>query len=412
MSISFEDWDDLVVLAYAPERTTVEWLDSKLDSEGHYRLAWTFTLRKADLVTAEVEDDYEPETRRFAIGSIDGEYRRIRSDVLGTKHDLLIDRQVRLERKLFIAQQNISIFWRVDELADEEIVIGGDREGAIPVEEFRRLLRDFPSTTEMRLYSFSRVTRVLREYMETMTDAEAKLVEHMARRRRATASLPTVAAERLPDATELELEKFSFVRDRVAEMLTDAESFSEEHWQRTIADLFLLIYPQYIAVLQKVPVAEHYSRKPSATTRILDLALVDANGTIDILEIKKPFAKSLMSVRQYRDNHVPLRELSGAVMQVEKYLFYLSKSGPGGEKAITDKYGSTLPSGLEVQITNPKAYILYGRDNDFVGQQRFDFEFVRRKYSNVVDIITYDDLLRRLDNILAALRKRVEVGHE
>ncbi|HWK77751.1 Shedu anti-phage system protein SduA domain-containing protein [Microbacterium sp.] len=74
---------------------------------------------------------------------------------------------------------------------------------------------------------------------------------------------------------------------------------------------------------------------------------------------------------------------------------------------ISEKHATDLPDGLEVQITNPKAYVLSGRDNSFTDQQAFDFEFVRRKYSNLVDIITYDDLLRRLDNILLSLEKRM-----
>ncbi|GAA2073729.1 Shedu immune nuclease family protein [Microbacterium hatanonis] len=409
--IAFEDRGNQVVLAYTPERSSVDWLDEKLAADGSYRLAWSFTLRRKDLFPAqEVDDEWdEPEVRRFVVGYLDGEYRRIRADVLGTKHDVLIDRRHRLNRKTFVAQQNISIFRRVSELSDEEVVVGGDREGAIPLEEFRRLLDEFPTTAEMRLYSYVRVTRVLREYMETMSDAEVRLAEHMERRRRRGNTIErTVAKERLPAANELELEKFTFVRNRMAEMLRDAEAYSEAEWQRTVADLFLLVFPQYLAVLQKVRVKEHYSKRPNATTRELDLVLVSASGAVDILEIKKPFANGLMSVSQYRDNHVPRRDLSGTVVQVEKYLFYLSKAGPEGEKSIEESHAGELPDALKIQITNPKAFVLSGRDDNFSDRQAFDFEFVRRKYSNVVDIITYDDLLRRLDNILLALRKRAE----
>jgi hypothetical protein len=408
--IQFEDHGDDVVLVYRPDRSPADWLDQKLDADGSYRLAHTFTLRKQDLLTVGGDDEWDDsEVRRFVIGVHDGRYRRIRASSLGLKHDVLIDSGLGLTRKMFIAQQNISIFWRIDELSDEEVVIGGDREGAIPKEEFVRLLNDFPTTTEMRLYSYSRVTRILQEHMDTMSDAEAKLADHFERRRRSRANTPTVVDERLPVANELELEKFTFVRDRVAEMLRDAESYSEAEWQRTVADLFLLIFPQYVAVLQKVRVKESYSRSPSVSTRELDLVLIAANGTADILEIKKPFSNGLMSARKYRDNHVPVRELSGTIVQVEKYLFYLGKSGPDGEKMITEKHAAELPSGLKVQITNPKAYVLSGRDTNFTDQQAFDFEFVRRKYSNLVDIITYDDLLRRLDNILRSLRKRMDV---
>ena len=36
-----------------------------------------------------------------------------------------------------------------------------------------------------------------------------------------------------------------------------------------------------------------------------------------------------------------------------------------------------------------------------------DFEVIKRQYSNVMDIITYDDLLRRLERIIASLQHRL-----
>ena len=94
-------------------------------------------------------------------------------------------------------------------------------------------------------------------------------------------------------------------------------------------------------------------------------------------------------------------------MQAEKYLFHLNKWGQAGEREIYEKRKSKLPDGIKLQITNPKALILLGRDNDFTGEQRFDFEIIRRKYANMVDIMTYDDLLRRLENIIAMMRRNV-----
>ena len=407
--ISFEEHGTELVLAYSSEwGAPVEWVDNKLESAGDVTFSRVFTVRQADLLeldTDAVVDDYA-DVRRFVIGRVEGDYRVIRSDVLGLQHDLKLATSVTLSRSLFIAERNISIFGRIDDLVDQQIVVGGPSEGAIPEEDFARLLREFPNTTELRLYSRARVTRILREYLETMSDAEERLVSFMSRRRRATTGGDSLAEGRISAANDLELEKFTYVRDRVAEMLSEAEAYSEAEWQESVADLFLLVFPQYIAVLPNVHIKEHYSRPLKATDRYIDLVLVGANGTIDIIEIKKPFARGLMSKRQYRDNHVPVRELSGSIMQVEKYLFYLSKSGVEGEKLITKTRISELPAGLEIKITNPKAIILSGRDNDFSEQEAFDFEFVRRKYANVVDIITYDDLLRRLDNLIEALKKR------
>ncbi|WP_163542001.1 Shedu immune nuclease family protein [Occultella kanbiaonis] len=408
--IYFDDSDGQIVLAYSSEQSGPSWLDDKLESVGEATLSHTFTVRKEDLVGRVSQDEFDyfdEDVRRFVIGTVDDEYRTIRKRVLGLKHDLLIAGSIGIGQRTFIAERNISIFRRIDEIVDEQIVVGGPRMGAIPEDEFARLLHDFPTSTEITHYARTRITRVLREYLDTMSDAESRLAVYMERRARSGPATPEEGHGRIPVASELELEKFTYVRDRLAEMLNDAESYLEADWQAAVGDLFLLIFPQYVAVLHNVHVKERYSNESRSTDRYIDLMLVGANGCVDIIEIKKPFERGLVSKRQYRDNYIPVRELSGSIMQTEKYLFYLSKSGMDGENAITMKHVADLPVGLEVKIANPKAIILSGRDNNLSTQEKFDFEFTRRLYSNVVDIISYDDLLRRLDNVIAALTKRV-----
>jgi hypothetical protein len=407
--ISFEDHGSVVVLVYHPEQSGPGWLDERLDSEGEATLSRTFTVQKKDLVASKPQDEFgfiDDDVRRFGIGTISEGYRRIRKDVLGLKHDLLLADSLRLRRQSFIAERFISVFRRIDALIDEQIVVGGSRPGAIPPDEFARLLHEFPTSTELTKYSWTRITRVLREYMETMSDAEQNLADYMERRASSDVKSLPGAHGRIQVASELELEKFTYVRDRLVEMLKDVETYSEADWQAAVADLFLLVFPQYVAVLHHVQVKECYSKAPKFTARDIDLMLVGANGCVDIIEIKKPFARSLVSKGKYRDNHIPVRELSGSLMQVEKYLFYLSKAGREGEKNIARKHGARLPAGLEVRIANPKAIILSGRDDVFTDREKFDFEFTRRAYSNVLDIISYDDLLRRLDNVIASLRSR------
>lgn len=411
--IRFEDIDGQVVLVYSAEQAAPSWIDHKLDDEGSVTLAHTFTVRKSDVLNHGVDDDVDfidEDTRLFVIGAVEGGYRRIRKDVLGLKQDLLVDESVGLQRRMFVAERNISIFYRIDDLTEEQIIIGGANVDAIPAEEFRELVRRFPTSSELRLYSYSRVTRILRDYLPTMSDAEARLQDYLERREERSVAARKVAASRVSAASELELEKFTYLRDRFVEMLKDAESYVESDWQAAVADLFLLIFPQYVAVLHNVHVKERYSNPTKPTDRYIDLMLVGANGSADIIEIKKPFERALISKRQYRKNHVPVLELSGSIMQAEKYLFYLSKAGREVELAITKKYAAELPDGLEVKITNPKAIIFAGRDYNLSAQEKFDLEFVRRKYSNVVDVISYDDLLRRLDNVIASLVARTGAG--
>lgn len=415
--ISFEIVESQLVLSYQAEFGRARWVDVKLKKDGHVTLSRVFTVQTSDVLNGAGDfdedqdyDDLEGEVWQFAIGTIDGDYQVIRRDVLGLEHDLLVAKSVHLERRMFVAERNISVFGRIDDLVGQQIVIGGDHPDAIPVDEFDRLLREFPTSNEVRYYAQARVTRVLRDYMETMSDADARLSNYMDRRRRELDGEPVPAVRRVAAARELELEKFTYVRDRLVEMLKEADSYSEAEWQKLVAELFLLVYPQYVAVLQGVQIKERYSNKTRATNRFVDLMLVDANGSIDIIEIKKPFRRGLVSKGRYRDNHVPVRELSGSIMQAEKYLFYLSKLGQEGEQSIAAKHEKDLPDGLNVKITNPKAIILSGRDLDLSERERFDFEFVRRQYSNLVDIITYDDLLRRVENVIAALSKPARSG--
>ena len=56
--------------------------------------------------------------------------------------------------------------------------------------------------------------------------------------------------------------------------------------------------------------------------------------------------------------------------------------------------------------------IILGRGQLSSGQQELsssqmvDLEVIKRKYANMMDILTYDDLLRRLENIIASLSQR------
>lgn len=76
-------------------------------------------------------------------------------------------------------------------------------------------------------------------------------------------------------------------------------------------------------MFREVPVYSKYT--DGIKEKSLDFLLIDSNGNTDIIEIKKPFENAIMTKGVYRDNFIPLRELSGTVMQVEKYVYYLNR---------------------------------------------------------------------------------------
>ncbi len=82
-------------------------------------------------------------------------------------------------------------------------------------------------------------------------------------------------------------------------------------------------------------------------------------------------------------------------MQIEKYIYYLNRWSLEGEFFLSKRYKTQLPEGFEIKIANPNGLIIMGRENNLSSQQKNDFEVVKRKYKNIVDIITYDNLLER-----------------
>lgn len=395
-----------LLLTYQPDRfNDARWLNDKLRQDGSVTLRRTFTFTSADLASIGTPTPEDDDSKCvFVLGVSEGDYYKINKDILGLKYDLLLDRAMKLEPRTFVANRDISVFRRIDELIDESIIVGGKNEMAIPLADFDQLLKTFPTSTELTHYARSRIARVLKDYFGTLSDAERQLNKYLEKK-------PTLPASSRENRLEtFELKKFEYIHAELVAMLQAAEEYTEKDWQRKILSLLLFIFPKYIAVLENVHIKDFYSKPGKTTNRFIDLMLVDANGSVDIIEVKRPFSNALLSRNKYRGNHTPRAELAGTVMQAEKYLFHLSKWGRTGEQEIYKKRKHELPAVIDLKITNPKALILLGRNNDFTGEQRFDFEIIRRKYANMVDIMTYDDLLGRVENIIAMMKQRVSGG--
>lgn len=387
--------ENRLLLHYQSELDEADWIDAELQDEGIVSIKRIFSFRSKHIIDANDAKESDNESRIFVLGFLIEDYYKIDKDILGLQFDLLLYKNMKINDKTFIAAGRISIFNKIDRLIKEQIVVGGDYKNAIPVSDFEKLLQVFPTKSTLDHFANSRISGILKEYLGTITDAQKKLEDHLKRQG------AIKAKSRVKFIQKYEVEKYKYIRDVLKEMLLESDSYTEVNWQKLIVDFLFMIFPKYVAVLEKVQIKDYYTKPNKTTNRYIDLTLVDANGNIDIIEIKKPFTNCLLSSSTYRDNYTPKKDLSGSVMQVEKYLFHLNKWGAEGEKRINEKYSKQLPHGMVIKITNPKAMIVLGRENDFAKEQKFDFEIIKRKYANIVDIMTYDDLLHRLENIIS-----------
>ena len=289
-----------------------------------------------------------------------------------------------------MAERGISIFGKIDSLVSRSIYIGGNNDGAIPEATFRALLKSFPNTYELNRYASARISGVLSSYIETKDDYEEKYQQYLNKR-------ASREGTNLSDLfSEVELLKYKGILEKLNNMLDAENSYSETKWQEELLQILLLLYPKYIYVFKEAPVRDTYNN----ANRSIDYLLVDSSGNTDIIEIKKPFDKSIVTNTKYRDNYIPLRELSGTVMQIEKYIFYLNKWGKKGEDKLSEHYKDEISPGFKIKIKNPSGLIIMGRTKGLNQEQIQDFEVIKRKYKNVIDIITYDDLIERLQFVI------------
>jgi hypothetical protein len=394
-AVEFEVVGDELHLLYSP-RDDDEWVHAKFDRGEELLIKGTYRLTRADLVTstdAEEVDDRYP--LRFLVARRSGDYFKFDPDIVDVGCPVLVHKSAKPTWKWFSAERSVSIPYAIAKLKPERIVIGGPASDAIPVEAYEKLVDQFPTPTELKHYSLARVSSIVRDYVETSIDAEMRYRKYVERR------IERKTHDFRAQFLQQDAAKYRYLLRQLEKMLVDENTYSESVWQTHILQIIQLLNPKYIQAFDNVRIAGEEGRN-----RYIDILLVDASGNVDVLEIKKPFGQSIVTETVYRDNHIPLRELSGSVMQVEKYVHRLNRWGESGEKSLTERYAGQLPRGFQIRITNPSGIVIIGRDEGLTAAQRHDFEFMRRKYKSIVDIITSDDLVRRLAFVVNQLTPR------
>ncbi len=388
--------DNLLILKYSTDNP---WAHNRLRNGEDVSLKkGSFTFLKEDLYEQiQVDDTDDGAGLEFVLGILtDDEYLKIEGRKLGITQDVYIQKDIKVSERFFVGVHSASIFQKINRIVTEDIFIGGTRPESMPTEEFQQLLKDFPSAYEITKYVDARLASVLSNYFDSTSNVGEKYQRYMNKKQ-------SIKGENLPEIfKEGEVAKYQTILEKLKLMLANQNKYNEKQWQKEILQIILILYPKYIYAFEEAPIRDHYQNKDKR----IDLLLIDANGNADIIEIKRPLNEKIITKGRYRDNYIPLRELSGTVMQIEKYIFHLNKSGQTGENRLTTKYQRQLPADFKIKITNPGGMIIMGRDNLLSLDQKQDFEVVKRKYKNVIDILTYDDLLRRLKSIITAWKNR------
>jgi len=410
--IDFIEVNQKILFRYTADYSgSVDWISEAIKHKGFIRFKRTYNFEQQHLINNEelidqdeVEDDEEnfsdpflEPVVHFSFARLEGDYWRIEKGILVGNFDIYIHKDISLKNKLFLANSNVSVFNVISKISTNDFYLGGDNTSAIPLEEYSKVLKFFPTDYERRKYVEARLSSVIRNYLDGVKDAEKTYQKFI------DDKLTKEGKNLKKTFQAIDLLKYETILEKLKEMLKDEDKYSEHQWQDEILQIVQLLYPKYIFVFKSVPIQARLSN--GIKDKQLDLMLIDSNGYVDIIEIKKPFENVIMTKGLYRDNYIPLRELSGTVMQIEKYIYYLNRWSTDGEKFLTERYKEQLPKGFDIKIANPSGLIIMGRENNLSSDQKSDFEVVKRKYKNVVEILTYDNLIDRLRFTIDQLKK-------
>jgi len=337
--IKFRKDNTKLILIYEPDDDP-RWVLYKFKENQPIHLIGTYTLNKNILYNLDIGsidfdsldndlEEYEKHHKfEFVIANVEDNYYKLDSNVFSLGITVYIDKDVKIEKKLFTSVKNISVLKKINDILKKDFYIGGSNNENIPYKEYIKLLNKFPNNYELIKYAESRLSGIIREYIEGANDAENSYQKYLNKKSGYRGENLLVRFE------SNEHYKYETILSKLKKMLEREDEYKEKDWQIEILEIIQLIYPKYISVFQNVPIKDVYN----STTRYLDYALIDVNGNLDIAEIKKPSGFNVVSTTTYRDNHIPMRELSGSIMQVEKYIFYLNKCGLKADKNLSLRY--------------------------------------------------------------------------
>ena len=402
MKVEFFIYNNNLLLNYYLESENKDDLINRLKNGDSRNIKGIYHIEFNNRV--EVKNETEEEIS-FCVGEIVGDYIRLFNEVFGLNHNFYFYKEIKIQDKMFRGAYNVSIIKRIDDIVEDDVYIGGNNDNSLPLNMYMKLINSFPKQSEIYGYVYYRIASILKEYYPkaekyvSLYDKKIKTIEK---------TLEKVLSKNkefeFKDNYQLAVLQFKDLLKHFEYLLQNSKLYSELNWQKEINNILQFIYPKYIIGLQNIKI-----KGIGKHDKIPDFVLIDSEGYVDVMEIKKPEAKLMSDKPSQRNNYTPSRELSTSVQQIEKYILCLNRWGSVGEEKIKTKIdGYNLKN---IRIINPKGYLIIGRSSEekLNRNQLDDFEIIKRQYRNVAEIITYDDILLRIKNIIESNNKKTKL---
>ena len=423
--ISFEKKDRQLILCYETES---DWLEEKLEEDQDFQIYKTFSFSKKDLISKDEESsicyDY-----KFVLGEKDQNYFRIDKEKIGATFDLYIDASLSIDQSWFVTssskrskyqdktgeEKSSSIygnilyafknFYKHDKLfidIDSDSIFEDDG-FHITQSTYKDFVKIFPTATNVKYQTLSIFTKLLKSELDVV-DYE----EIYSRYKSREISVRNKEDIKTEEICKQEKVKYIYAKVQLLKSLERSAAgvfIHEDEFSKLIAQIFCFLNPKYVKIQTKLNISDYTGARANCQA---DLSLIDCEGNIDLIEVKSPQAyPNLFRKRQYRNHYVPSGELSGAINQLEQYLKCLTKMTTEEKKKKNPALQNEMRE-IKLKAVHPKGYIIFGRDaisfnGDNINQKRIDFELIKNTYKDVVNIITFDELIKRFERIISFL---------
>ena len=78
------------------------------------------------------------------------------------------------------------------------------------------------------------------------------------------------------------------------------------------------------------------------------------------------------------------------------------------EELIRKKIKEKYKIDMKINIRSPKFTIILGRNINFTEKQKKDFKTIKSQYNNVNEVLTYDDIIIKLERIIDTFLNKIK----
>ena len=160
------------------------------------------------------------------------------------------------------------------------------------------------------------------------------------------------------------------------------QNLVEQKWQKWFERNDWVLGSEFVRILDE---------REIDSANITDYLMQAYDGFLDIIEIKRP-ENSLRFWANTQDhgNYVPSSDLTKAITQATKYIYEVELEA--NSVKFLERVGN-------VKTIKPRCILIFGRSDDWNGEQKEAFRILNSSYHNLT-IMTYDHVLLRAKRIL------------